>query len=126
MKDAKFDSKLAKLLEPYGDLISNVYFDLDHGEVVERVGDDAYDLAIVLVYPPGDEPLTSADKAEALADGVTQAAEERLGQGKGISLRRCIAISEDDIALSQARVMMQWRLEHLSFKSEGQATPVAM
>ena len=44
-----------------------------------------------------------------------------------IRLKTCFAMSEDDLPVSKARVLMQWRLEYLSLRAEAdQAGPPAL
>lgn len=126
MRATKFDVKLAKLLEPNGHLISHVFFDLDRGKVVERQEGDPYELSIVLVSAPGEDSEQTADAADAVAEKIAEAADERFGEKKEITLRRCISVSEDQLTIAQARTMMQWRLEHMTHKSGDQAGPVAV
>jgi hypothetical protein len=127
MDDTKLTERLSKLLKPHGKLISCVYFDLDDGRVIERPHGEPYQLSIVLVFPPGDDPEEAADDAEHLANEIHEAFEKKLADQRGlISLTRCVAISEDDIPLSQARLLSQWRLEHMTLGSnEEQPSPVA-
>jgi len=118
MQSAKADIKLAKALESSGDLISFVYFDVDGGANIERLDGDPYQLNIVLVFPPGADAEESADDAEKLAGEVEQAVGARLSGGKAIALRSCFAVSEDDLPVSKAKVLTQWRLEHMTLKSD--------
>lgn len=122
MRATKFDDKLAKTVEPYGDLVSFIYFVLDDGAMSELVEGEPYRLNIVLVFAPGDEPEVSAERADEVADKVTDTAEARLThQGKNtgqIVLESCIAVSEDDLPVSKTRLLMHWRLEHMSMRSE--------
>jgi hypothetical protein len=126
MRETKLDDKLAKLLKPHSKLISFVYFNLDDGRTLERASGDPYELGIVLVFPPGDDPEDAADEAELLANDVYKAFEKQLTQQEGlISLKSCLAISEEDIPISQARLLSQWRLEYMTLSSgEEQAGPV--
>lgn len=118
MRDAKLDGKLAKVLEPHGELISFMYFDIDDGQIVERPVNSPYQLSIVLVYPPGDDPDVTADAADKVVEAVEKICEQRLKAKADIVLKTCLAISEDDIPISQARVLMQWRLEHMTLKDD--------
>lgn len=118
MKDTKLDSKLAKLLEPFGELISFIYFDIDKGQVLERPDNIPYELSIVLVYPPGDDPDEVLDEVDKVVDAVEKLCELRLKTKSDIVLVKCIAISEDDISISEARVLMHWRLEHMTLKAD--------
>jgi hypothetical protein len=119
MRITKVDEKLAKKLEPHGALISFVYFDLDDGHALERPDGEPYELSIVLVYPPGDDAEASADAADKLAETVQEACEARLMDKKQINIKRCFAISEDDLPVSRARVLTHWRLEHMTLRADG-------
>ncbi|MCA6109475.1 hypothetical protein [Bradyrhizobium cenepequi] len=118
MQKTKVDERLAKKLEPHGALISFVYFDLDGGLALERPDGEPYDLSIVLVYHPGDNAEASADTADELAEAVQEACEARLMDKKQIVIKRCIAISEDDLPVSKARVLTHWRLEHMTLRAD--------
>lgn len=120
MKDTKVDVKLAKVLETYGKDISFVYFDLDGGQCVERADGDPYTISIVLVFNPGDDAEAAAEAAENAAVKVDEVVRARLSPGESISLEACFAISEDDIPVSKARVLTQWRLEHMTLRADPQ------
>jgi hypothetical protein len=111
--------RLAKKLEPHGALISFVYFTLDGGQTLERPDGEPYELSIVLVYPPGDDAEASADVADELAEAVKEDCETKLQDKKQIIIKSCIAISEDDLPVSRARVLTHWRLEHMTLKADG-------
>lgn len=124
MKATKFDAKLAKLLEPCGDQISHVFFDVEQGILVEKADGDPYELSIVLVYTPGEDAEKAEEIADALTEKVEALAEERFKDGNAIVLRNCIPISEEVLPVAQARVMTQWRLEHMTHKGEDHPGPV--
>lgn len=118
MKGTKAEAKLARLLEKHGSLISFIYFDLDRGELVERATGDPYELSVVLVFPPGEDPVSTADQVESVAvelEGVLRVCFKDEGM---IRLRACMGISEDELTVSQARVLMQWRLEYMSLRAD--------
>jgi hypothetical protein len=118
MRDTKAEEKLVKALADHGKNVSFVYFDLDGGQCIERTESDPYQLRIVLVFPPGDDPDAAEDAASAAAEAVQRAVSSRLEKGDSILLKACFSISEDDITVSQARVLTQWRLEYMTFRSE--------
>jgi hypothetical protein len=118
MRKTKVDEKLEKELKSHGELISFVYFDLDGGQILERPDDEPYELSIVLVYPPGEDAEASTDAADDLAAAVKEACEARLPDKSQIIINSCIAISEDDLPVSRARVLSQWRLEHMTLKAD--------
>jgi hypothetical protein len=53
---------------------------------------------------------------------TTLFAEKHFGQaaGKwnGIALKGCMSISEDDLTVSKARLLTQWRLEYVTLKAD--------
>jgi hypothetical protein len=119
MRRTKADSKLAKALEEHGSVISFVYFDLDEGLSLERAEGVPYMLRIVLVFNPGDDPDATADAADAAAAAVEKAVTSRLPEtDSAIRLEACMAISEDDITVSQARELRIWRLEYMTHRAE--------
>ena len=119
MDNTGVSKKLAKKLEPQGALISFVYFDLDDGQGLERPDGEPYELSIFLVYAPGNDAEASADAADKLAKAVNKACDARLTDKTQIIIKNCIAISEDDLPVSRARVLTHWRLEHMTLKADG-------
>ncbi|WP_245606822.1 hypothetical protein [Simplicispira psychrophila] len=117
MKQTKADTRLSKMLEPSGKDISFVYFDLDEGLCIERAEGDPYKLNIVLVFNPGANAEAAADAADEVAGKIDVAIRARLATDASIALGACFAISEDDISVSKARVLTQWRLEHMTLRA---------
>jgi len=85
-------------------------------------------LKIVLAYPPGDDPEQTADEVEKIEVAITNLFEEKhfnqaAATWNGIALKSCLSISEDDLTVSTARLLTQWRLEYMTLKSsQGFAT----
>lgn len=118
----KVDKGLAKLIEPIGKLLSAVYFDVDGGKEVDHSDNSPYDLKIVLAYPPGDDPEQTADEMEKLEASIDALFSKKhfdsaAGKWNGIALKACMSISEDDLTVSQARRLTEWRLEHMTLKA---------
>jgi hypothetical protein len=110
--------KLKKLLATSNDLISFVYFDLMGRERDELPAGVPYDLTIVLVHFPGQEPEEAGDKAAGLVEKIEAALTEKFAGGRsGIVYRGCAAISEEDIKLGQAQTLMRWRLDFITLKA---------
>jgi hypothetical protein len=130
LSEFKVDKRLAKIIEPVGNLLSAVYFDVDGGNVVDRSDGSPYDLKIVLLYPPGDDPEQAADEVEKIEAAVSYLFEEKhfdqhTGKWNGIALKQCMSISEDDLPISKARLLTQWRLEYMTIKAdEDQVSPL--
>lgn len=122
MKDAKLDEKLASRMRKYP-AISTIFFDVDRGEEKDHSDGSPYELSIILAYVPGDDPNTTFDQISPAEDEIEQlfverAYDDKTEKWKGIALRRCILVSEDDLTVSQARMLSQWRLEHMSLRAE--------
>ena len=72
-RETKLHDKIAKAVKPHGELISGIFFDVDGGVEVTRVGpDDTYTLDITILHRA--EP--DFDAAEKAADAVAKAIEK--------------------------------------------------
>jgi hypothetical protein len=119
----KVDKRLAKIIEPVGNLLSAVYFDVDGGKEIDHSDDSPYDLKVVLTYPPGDDPEKTADEVEKIETAIedlfaNKHFNQATGKWNGIALKRCMSISEDDLSVSKARLLTQWRLEYMTLKAD--------
>ena len=119
----KVDRRLAKIVEPVGNLLSAVYFDVDGGKEIDHSDGSPYDLKIVLAYPPGDDPEQTADEVEKLEAAIEDLFakkhfDQATGKWNGIALKGCMSISEDDLTVSKARLLTQWRLEYMTLKAD--------
>lgn len=124
MKDLKADTKLARALASHGALISCVYFDVDEGSNVELTKGSPHELSVLLVFAPGDDAAASADAADELAREIETGLHTRLqDHPMEIILKSCFSISEDDLPVSRARVLSQWRLEYMTLKADGELRP---
>lgn len=124
----KVDKRLAKIIEPVGNLLSAVYFDVDGGKEIDHSDDSPHELTIVLAYPAGDDPEQAANDVEKIEAAITNLFEEKhfdqgAGKWNGIALKQCISISEDDLPVSKARLLTQWRLEYMTIKADEDQVP---
>jgi hypothetical protein len=120
---SKVDKRLAKIIEPVGNLLSAVYFDVDGGKEIDHSDGSPYELKIVLAYPPGDDPEQAADEVGKLEIEIAELFEKKhfdqaTGEWNGIALKACMSISEDDLRVSRARLLTQWRLEYMTLKTD--------
>jgi len=118
MKTTGLEEKLTKLLKPHGELFSFVYFSLDDGKLLEHNSGVPHELSIFLVYPAGDNPIKTGEAADKVASAVRDAFEDKLAGSDLISFRFCEPISEDDIVVSQAKLLHQWRLEYMTLRAK--------
>lgn len=115
---AEAEQRLAKLLKSSGDLISFVYFQIEGGHTLERAEGDPYHFNVVLVFTPGDDAEASAERAEALAEKVEVELQGRLKDPSRMVLKSCFSISEDDVTVGRAKLLTQWRLEHMTLRAD--------
>ncbi|NMG48989.1 hypothetical protein GO613_12845 [Azoarcus communis] len=123
LSQSKVDKRLAKIIEPVGNLLSAVYFDVDSGKEIDHSDGSPYDLKIVLAYPPGDDPEQTADDVEKVETAIADLFEEKhfdqtISKWNGVALKACMSISEDDLRVSRARLLTQWRLEYMTLKAD--------
>ena len=121
LKHRKVDKKLHKLMQRVGHPISDIYFTVDRGADMDRSNGSAYQLAIVLTFPSGDEPEKAMSQADSVSDEIeklfTDSYFDTPSQTwRDIQLIDCMAISEDDITVSQAKQMARRPLEYLSLQ----------
>lgn len=123
--------KISKLLRPYGDLISGIFFDVDGGEVeVRHEGpDDPYTLDILILHPAAPDFLAAEKAAETLAKAIKDAFVEKLFNPtktwKYIELRSCEPVSESVLTYDEFKILNRWRFEHISLGSDPQQEPLA-
>lgn len=123
LSQSKVDKRLVKIIEPVGNLLSAVYFDVDGGKEIDRADGSPYELKIVLAYPPGDDPEQAAADVEKLEIEIADLFEKKhfdqaTGKWNGVALKQCMSISEDDLRVSRARLLTQWRLEYMTLKAD--------
>ena len=130
IKRTKLEERLISLLKKDGRDISSVYFDLGDSRKSGYIVEGAYELLVVLAFLPGEDPEAMQRRMDSLADRIASEFEKKLfdevaGTWKGICLKRCMAVSEDDMTLSVARRLQSWYLDYLSVKGgEGHAMAV--
>jgi hypothetical protein len=125
----KLDAKIEAIMKTHGAFVSEVYFDIDKGQLLDRADGSPYDLRIVVACVAGAAPDVLAGEADVIEREIDEAFRKKLfnekpSQWTDIRLVGCIAINEDDLPLSRVRVLLPWRLEHLSLKAQdGQPGP---
>lgn len=130
LKDETLAEKISKAVKPHGDFISGVFFDVDEGREIMRVGpDDTYTLDIYVLYPDEPDFMTAAAAAEQAVDKVQAAFINRLFKPtktwKHIELRACEALSESGLTYQLFKKLKRWPLDHISLASESQQPMLA-
>jgi len=124
-RETKLNDKITKAVKPYSELISGVFFDVDGGVEVTRVGpDDTYTLDIIILHQA--EP--NFDAAEKAADEAAKAIEKAFKDKlftptktwQQIELRSCEPISESVLTYQVFKQLKRWRLDHISLAAAPQ------
>lgn len=116
--------RLGKILKPAGALIAAIYFDIDQGEDISRVGsDDPYTLAIYLLFSTETDPEAAEQAAEAAKLAINKAFRDKCfsktsGKWNDIELIGCDAISDQAMTVQQAESFKRWSADHISLRAE--------
>jgi hypothetical protein len=118
------EERMVKVLKTHTE-ITAVYLDLDNGENLDRPPEEVYALSIFLAYTPNPEPDEAADAAETVATAIEKLFYEKChdkksGEWQHLKLVKCVPLSEDDLTVSQQRLLREWKLEHVSLKAEAE------
>lgn len=124
-REAKLHDKIAKAVKPHGELISGVFFDVDGGIEVSRVGpDDTYTLDITILHQ-AEPDFDAAEKAAgAAAKAIEKAFKDKLfaptKTWQHIELRSCEPLSESVLNYQVFKQLKRWRLDHISLAADPQ------
>jgi hypothetical protein len=118
------ETRMAKILSDHRE-ITAVYFDLDGGQNIERPSEKLYSLSIFLAFNPNPEPIEASDAADVAAAAIDKLFDEKCHDKKTskwqlIELKKCVSISEDDLRVSQQRVLREWKLDYVSLKADAE------
>lgn len=113
----RIQKRIDHLSNKKGKDIRGLYFDLDDNRLIERhEGDDPYELAIYVVYPPDTDDADAEDFAKVIGEVFkAEFFDEMTSSWTGIQLISCNEISEDVFTLSLALSTKTWRVDHRSY-----------
>jgi hypothetical protein len=122
-RSAKIYEKLAKMLTPLGHDIVALFFNVDDGEEVERVGaEDVYRLQITILYTTK-ENEKAAEVAETLSKEITKFFTEKFwikSENRfnwiDLDLVECLAITE--LTYEVERTLKKWNADYISLRSD--------
>lgn len=123
LQDPKLDKKIAKALEPSGEMITAVFFVLDDEK--ELSPEDVYVINILLLHasePDFFEAAAAAEKAKAAIERDFKAKlyNPQAREWEGIELREVEVVSENGITYAAFKNLKQWRLDHISLGADPQ------
>lgn len=124
-RETKLHDKIAKAVKPHGELISGVFFDVDEGVEVARVGpEDTYTLDITILHRAEPDFDAAARAAEAAAKAIENAFKDKLfapsNTWQHIELRSCEPLSESVLTYQVFKQLKRWRLDHISLAADPQ------
>ena len=124
-RETKLYDKIAKAVKPHGELISGVFFDVDGGVEVTRVGpDDTYTLDITILHRAEPDFDAAATAADAAAKAIEKAFNDKLfaptKTWQHIELRSCEPLSESVLTYEVFKQLKRWRLDHISLAADPQ------
>ena len=125
MRETKLNDKIAKAVKPHGELISGVFFDVDGGVEVTRVGpDDTYTLDITILHQAEPNFEAAEKAADAAAKTIKMAFKDKLfaptKTWRHIELRSCESLSESVLTYQVFKQLKRWRLDHISLAADPQ------
>jgi hypothetical protein len=116
--------RVAKILEPLGNHIVAVFFDVD--EAVEREHanpNDPFTLSIDLLYSTDTDPAAAEDAAGTAAKEITAAFRDRCfdkatNKWQGIELLACMPISDVALTYAMSLQLKRWNADYISLRAE--------
>ena len=114
--------QLSRILKSNGALISALYFDVDEGREVSRLGDDdPYMIAIYILFSADSEAAeTAANSAKtAIERAFWDKCFSEVGrEWREIELVACEAISDQAMTVQQAESLKRWSADHISLRTD--------
>lgn len=125
IRETKLHDKIAKAVKPLGELISGIFFDVDEGVEVTRVGpDDTYILDITIMHRAEPDFDTAEKAADTAAKAIEKAFKEKLfaptKTWQHIELRSCEPLSDSVLTYEVFKQLKRWRLDHISLAADPQ------
>jgi hypothetical protein len=115
-------SRIETLLDVYGSKIRAILFNLDAGELIERLDGDNYQLGINVLYDSTKDLLAAMQDAESIQQQLEDLFVNVFNQNEkwnGIELIYCDKTSDQVMTVAMQVNLQQWRMEHLSLREDG-------
>jgi hypothetical protein len=122
LRETGLEKVLKDVCKKFGVHLRAIFFDVDEGEEVERIGTaDTYCLNIVLLYDTDNDAAVAEANAEEASILIIKAFEEKCRKNliwENIELQSCEVMSDQAITYRQALSFKEWRSENVSLKSK--------
>jgi hypothetical protein len=118
---ATVTKKIERILKPSASDLVGLFVDLGPDRYLELEEGCPYVLSIVIVYDSIEGGPRARENAEAVRIGLESLFHTEFGVPEDaieIALESCKAISDEFMSLRDVRRMDQWRLEHISLRSD--------
>lgn len=113
--------KIERIIKPSASDLIGLFVDLGLDKHIELEEGQPYALSIVIVFDSMEGGPRARENAEAVSHKLESLFHDTFGvpeDAVAIALESCKAISDDKMTLADVRRMDQWRLEHISLRSE--------
>jgi hypothetical protein len=116
--------RLAKILEPLGNHIVAVFFDVDEGvERAHESADDPFTLSIDLLYSTGIDPTAAEVAATQAAEKIKKVFRDRCFDAKSqrwtaIELVECTPISDEALTYAMSLRLKRWSADYISLRAD--------
>ncbi len=116
--------RLGRILEPLGDHIIAVFFDVDEGKELEHEDDDdPFTLPIDLLYSTASDPNVAEIAASEAAEAIKTAFHDRCfdrqtNRWRDIELLDCTPISDDALTYAMSLKLKRWNADYISLRAE--------
>lgn len=124
-RETKLHDKIARAVKSHGELISGIFFDVDGGVEVTRVGPaDTYTLDITILHRAEPDFDAAVKAADAIAKAIEKTFKDKLfaptKTWQHIELRSCEPLSESVLTYQVFKQLKRWRLDHISLAADPQ------
>lgn len=113
--------KIERIIEPHASGLIGLFVDLGTDRYIELEEGEPYALSIVVVYDTIEGGPRARENAEAVSSGLESLFHTAFGVPEDaveIALESCRPISDASMTLADVRRLDQWRLEHISLRSD--------
>jgi len=124
LQDTKLDKALVKILEPRGNEVIAVFFDLqEEQEGIDESTDTLYPFSIVLLYSTAIDPTKAERAATAAAEAIIAAFQKACfdqdtHRWQDFELLDCAAVADEVITYADSLRLKKWQADYISFRAE--------
>jgi hypothetical protein len=124
LDETRIAARLKKILEPVGNHILAVFFDVDEGTEREHKGEhDPFTLSIELLYSTAVDSTIAEAAARRASEGITVAFREccfdkQTNKWRNIELLDCTPISDEALTYAMSLKLKRWNADYISFRAD--------